>query len=105
MTDQEINLKIHKIIGFEWNEDRKLWEIWKEGKRIVSHKPWPFTHDLNCIHEAEGTLSDDLQSAYTYELLKVMNAKHWGAFELITATGKQRAEAFLRTFDKWEEAQ
>jgi hypothetical protein len=56
-----------------------------------------YLNDLNAMHEAEKTLSDDNLKSYRGWLVVVCNGEHW------RATAAQRAEAFLRTIDKWEE--
>jgi hypothetical protein len=61
-------------------------------------------NDLNAMHEAEKTLTDDQLIDYA-EWLGVCFDEHpsKACVVLLRATAAQRAEAFLRTIGKWEE--
>jgi hypothetical protein len=72
---------------------------------MLLHAP-DFLHDLNAMHEAEETLNAHQSIAYIDELFKV---RHGGSFNgkwqnIVLATAAQRAEAFLRTTGKWDDA-
>jgi hypothetical protein len=74
------------------------------GRHPDSNEEWAlpmpdYLNDLNAMHEAEKTLSDDNLKSYRGWLVVVCNGEHW------RATAAQRAEAFLRTIDKWEETE
>jgi hypothetical protein len=74
------------------------------GRHPDSNEKWAlplpdYLNDLNAMHEAEKTLSDDNLKSYRGWLVVVCNGEHW------RATAAQRAEAFLRTIDKWEETE
>jgi hypothetical protein len=74
------------------------------GRHPNSNEEWAlplpdYLNDLNAMHEAEKTLSDDNLKSYRGWLVVVCNGEHW------RATAAQRAEAFLRTIDKWEETE
>lgn len=75
------------------------------------HDPWhgqlvipDYLNDLNAMHEAEKTLGT--RSATYANVLEEVCRRDRG--DLVSdgqkwhATAAQRAEAFLRTFDKWE---
>jgi hypothetical protein len=71
--------------------------------------PPDFCCDLNAMHEAEAFLkSKDIRS-YAFLLAQVLDTSPTvdldDQFLNIHATARQRAEAFLRTLGKWEEAQ
>lgn len=83
------------------------------GGRFMSSEEWRQAHipdylnDLNAMHEAEKISSDNNQMKFRGELIDMMIPKY--GFEsacllAIHATAAQRAEAFLRTIGKWEEA-
>jgi hypothetical protein len=77
--------------------DRKLsvFPVWE---------PCPnYCDDLNAMHEAESILDEDCRNGFRMELLNVTDSKYFGGFEHIHATARQRAEAFLRTLDKWDD--
>jgi hypothetical protein len=67
-----------------------------------------YPNDLNAMHKAEKTLDDDLDLDYS-ENLQIVTGAGWGAnnsydmSKYRSATATQRAEAFLKTFNLWEE--
>jgi len=65
-----------------------------------------YLNDLNAMHEAERTLTDNQRMHFRGELVEMMRPKY--GFEsaclmAIHATAKQRAKAFLRTLNLWKE--
>jgi hypothetical protein len=65
-----------------------------------------YCNDLNAMHEAEGFLGPkDYQSFrwILWGLVKRPLVTEWFRAQL-SATARQRAEAFLRTIGKWEES-
>jgi hypothetical protein len=65
-----------------------------------------FLNDLNAMHEAEETLQESQRVTYSNELydLAVEHQLKTGKWSYLSMTAAQRAEAFLRTIGKWEEA-
>ena len=69
-----------------------------------------YLNDLNAMHEAEETLLGMNKAEFAVKLCRIVG-RDWpngiggGSFAHIHATAAQRAEAFLRTLGKWEEAQ
>ena len=64
-----------------------------------------YLEDLNAIHEVEKFISEKYRFLYE-TILHSLNLKYGlgiSVWETIHATAAQRAEAFLRTIDKWEE--
>ena len=59
-----------------------------------------YLNDLNAMHEAEKVLDIWVERGEYREYLSFITG---GEDEMIYATASQRAEAFLRTLDKWEE--
>lgn len=63
--------------------------------------------DLNAMHEAENTLPVTLRSFYCDYLIhgrvNPPETKVWGRWQVVNATASQRAEAFLRTLNLWQE--
>jgi hypothetical protein len=93
MTDSEINFLICEITG-----DDPHWKCAKD-----------YCSDLNAMHEAYSTMTEDKQ----WEFIKTLVNYQQGSFPLLSrseslvlanATARQRAEAFLRTVGKWKEA-
>lgn len=61
-----------------------------------------YLDDLNAMHEAEKVLTGYQQTVtYSDNLMKIVG---YHTFDSAHATAAQRAEAFLRTIGKWEEA-
>lgn len=85
MTNEQINMAIAKVLKY------KQW--------------YPnFATDLNAMHEAEKALKTwDHYTNYHAWLGYCGGNKIVQLHECITATARQRAEAFLRTLGKWEE--
>lgn len=81
------------------------WQTYQDGSNILPD----YLNDLNAMHEAESHLGcvldtdgdGELESDYERQLAQVMKPRGW---RIYYATAAQRAEAFLRTIGKWEEA-
>jgi hypothetical protein len=99
MTDEQINEAIAEACG--WKEITNCTCGGKKrgcppGGHASSHTP-DYCNDLNAMHEAEKTLTRKHFKDYLMELLGFID-------EPILATARWRAEAFLLTLGKWEEA-
>jgi len=70
-----------------------------DGKYGQSDVP-DYLDDLNACHEMEKVLTSEQVTSYVYSLESMNERWSTPAF----ATAAQRAEAFLRTIGKWEEA-
>ena len=90
MTNEQINVAIANACG-------------------VFNQPFPripdCCNDLNAMHEAEGTLTKQQQEEYDYQLSEITAPITGERWSLLHANARQRAEAFLRTIGKWEEAE
>lgn len=103
MTDEQINQAIAEICGWRLVEKQyedfgyclKLW-ITPSGEEEIA--PPNYCGDLNAMHEAEQVLTLKQLLIYAHCL-----ESEYGFFG-VTATARQRAEAFLRMLGKWEEA-
>jgi hypothetical protein len=70
-----------------------------------------YCSDLNAMHEAEKVfwqIDWSYRSIFNDHLANIIkkrevNRNEWNAETLLDATAAQRAEAFLRTINKWEE--
>lgn len=68
-----------------------------------------FVYDLNAMHEAEKVLTDEQWNDYAHSLFDI--AHPWDDFGLFEetvrytahATAAQRAEAFLKTLNLWQD--
>jgi hypothetical protein len=108
MTDEQINAAIAEACGWtvigECTCGFKLhgWRSEKEAHK--KHIP-NYCNDLNSMHEVEKTLVQEVEWAkYCVQLAKVTNALWSDDMNYVCATASHRAEAFLRTLGKWEEA-
>lgn len=102
MTDKQINIAIAEACGWEIKEKEYLAKSpdvgwWKYLDAIPN-----YCNDLNAMHEVEKGIQH--YGYFADKLAKVMNQPRQGIL-LPLATARQRAEAFLKTVDKWEEDQ
>jgi len=112
MTDEQINAAIAEACG--WTDILDHPEFGLMGIEPDTHGcrtaiAW-YTYDLNAMHDAEKTLKR-MGPEYARTLLDIVSRNAGvgvqyahGSFAHIKATARQRAEAFLRTLGKWEEA-
>jgi hypothetical protein len=119
MNPQEINRRIAiacgwKLLPNSFPPNSRLWEH-PSGKRAYEPDDLPNYHgDLNAMHEALGSIDSYEQAERYVDELDDVVFREWKeleehecppiAFATRKATAAQRAEAFLRTIGKWEEA-
>jgi len=96
MTNEQINMEIAKLCGVE-AQPKDIF-----GFQGFSHIP-DYCNDLNAMHEAEKMLTDE-QCVFIRVHLRERLETHAASRYTWHATARQRAEAFLRTLGKWEEA-
>ena len=105
MTPEQQRIAIAKACG--WMQSRSsMWDGWwyqKKGKRTYQPLVPDYCNDLNAMHEAEKTLNQNLAAEYARMLTSAAWQSEQPTFAPMTATAAQRAEAFLRTINKWEE--
>lgn len=103
MTDQQINAAIAKACGWEdvapLKENPNVW-IGKHGGYYQNLEE--YCDDLNAMHEAEEVLLWD-NGPGVWECYRNKLRGKYGEDDIHT-TARQRAEAFLKTLGKWEEA-
>lgn len=119
MNPEQQRIKIAEACGAKWmnlwcashatltfhdeGENASLpdWTFCQKDKITPFDRTIPdYLNDLNAMHEAEKVFADDdLFRGYEAQLDKVVPmSERW-----IFATAAQRAEAFLRTLNLWEE--
>jgi hypothetical protein len=92
MTNEQINIAIAEACN------KVTVDSWGEKYPIPD-----YCNDLNAMHEAEKALTDDqYHTGYKQTLASLVGLS--GNMRVMSATAAQRAEAFLRTIGKWEEA-
>ena len=113
MTPEQQRVAIGEADGWTWHGDAS-WPkqpsdcYWKKGRLNYQILP-KYLNDLNAMHEVEKVLTGvDTKTLYldilylnVCDVAKERWEREW--FSVI-ATASQRAEAFLRTIGKWEEA-
>ena len=99
MTDEQINAAIHKALGNPKACPRC------DCDECAYNKGLNYCNDLNAMAEAEKHISQDIWNVYINQLAKVTGAEESTDPSFLCAPARQRAEAFLRTLDKWEEVQ
>jgi hypothetical protein len=110
MSEEDINATIAKLLGWKligWgNYTSRLltekpegycFEVWLSPSGVEHDSPPDYCSDLNAMHEAENFFASAEQLRNYEDILDDGNGGH-------SATARQRAEAFLRTLGKWEEA-
>jgi hypothetical protein len=121
MSDEQINIAIAEACGWTdvWNPVMSTSPVGTSPENFFGHIP-RYCNDLNAMHEAEKTLPESLRYCYAALLntlhptcdLEYPDQTERGfrkklfseAFGILHATAAQRAEAFIRTIGKWEEA-
>jgi hypothetical protein len=110
MTPQQQRIAIAEACGWKWE---RLWTGELHGKPVGEQGPFrevpDYLNDLNAMHEAENVLygNPNLPKKYTQQIKNAICreagvTKAQMDFDVcITATAAQRAEAFLRTINKW----
>lgn len=81
----------------------------ESGTSVIEETMPDYLNDLNAMHEAENTLSDNDAVVYAANLTRghdiwdvMPNDEHFTCcYGALHATAAQRAEAFLRTLGKW----
>jgi hypothetical protein len=127
MTPEAQQIAIAKACGWKDVKYTKHKEVDIENRSIIRWSgvtgiPPEFTHyknriripdylnDLNAMHEAEKVLTDEQMINYLDALLDVLGLSGWymdidSVWQMTHATAAQRAEALLRTINKWEAGQ
>lgn len=110
MSDQEINRTLAEACGWKFEQTEEGGKItypcgfvsefspisWAEEKFLKTISD--YCNDLNAMHEAENNFPHP-SDWYQHNLALVCGARNL----IYRATARQRAEAFLRVFDKWKE--
>jgi hypothetical protein len=108
MTDEQINIAIAEACGWHCNQFG-LWGIdFADG---VSGSPPNYCNDLNACHELEKMLDDKQLARYAQQIIGSARRKmnipdhesHYPIPFIISATARQRCEAYLKTIGKWIE--
>lgn len=104
MNDEQINQRIAEACG--WTDFVVHPEFGLMGTPPNSHGlrtavDW-YTVDLNAMHEAEKSLTDE-QCVFVTHYLRKRLENYPASRYVWHATARQRAEAFMRTIGKWDD--
>jgi hypothetical protein len=107
MTKEQINIAIAEACGWLIVKacDGSLIGKLKNEQGPMDEIP-DYCNDLNAMHEAENRLPSDKKEDYWYQLYENCRRSVFSRVEdnykMLHSTARQRAEAFLRTINKWE---
>jgi hypothetical protein len=104
MTDEQINAAIAEACGWRKEDGVYMWTV----NKIDCTYPelWDWCNDLNAMHEAEKVLAPKNWNRFSEKWWNYYHHLLDGDVQkTIHATARQRAEAFLRTLGKWEDAE
>ena len=106
MTNRKINKAIAEYCGWKYefngNDEDPEWYWIPPNNPDGNGTPPDYCNDLNEMHEAENTLNADQQYEYAYVLDDLIKNRSC-EFDLIHASARMRAEAFVRTISKWKD--
>ena len=106
-------IAIHEALGWQKVTQGSLHYAWKRGDEFhyVAFTP-NYLNSLDAMHEAEKALTEtqfqsyldwlDVSCGGELALSEMIDGPAFG-FGLVHATASQRAEAFLRTLNLWQE--
>ena len=111
MTAEQQRIKIAEACGWKTETRRAMGyggvtnaiQYYWEKNGCIDTLP-DYCNDLNAMHTVEQSLTDEMKREYIKQLVAVVNESEWSKWPTAHATATQRAEAFLRTLDKWEDA-
>ena len=121
MTDEEINKIIAEFRGWVeyhptpesiskgypsysyWTPPRDSKQFAENWGKLELDYPPDYCNDLNAMAEAEELLSNEQLQTYFYVLRPVVESTAKpGRGYVFTAKASQRAEAFVKTIEKWK---
>jgi len=94
-TPEQQRIAIAEACG--WKPDKRGFG-WLSPHGYYAPEP-DYLNDLNAMHEAMKTLSLKMGIEFCNHLNDMGILGDW---DMLTATAAQRAEAFLKTIEKWE---
>jgi len=121
MTPEQQRIAIAEACGWTATvDDDQFWratradgsmtsDLWCSMSSVWNVGIPDYLNDLNAMHEAEKVLTEEQDLEYSEALEQVVEGRFVtnnaeDMRRLRSATAAQRAEAFLRTIGKWEEA-
>jgi len=125
MTPEAQRIAIAEASGWTrvWDSAFRQWIQRSPDKSLATCDPDPnanwelhrlpdYLNDLNAMHEADEILTDQQHNRFRKHLAHVVGERESPSYSTpgwrrryVSATARQRAEAFLRTIGKWEESE
>jgi hypothetical protein len=124
MTPEKQRIAIAEACGWKWVGSPEQvaatygftmpekWVVDSNGKLQFPHNTPDYLNDLNAMHEAEEILTDQQHNRFRKHLAHVVGERESPSYSTpgwrrryVSATARQRAEAFLKTIGKWEDSQ
>jgi hypothetical protein len=99
MTNEQINIAIFEIFGWKWEPEKNSFHHPENGRLRPKYAP-DYCNDLNAMNEAEKRLISEYWMRYCECLTSLLGKSIYAS---VHATARDRAEAFLKVFGKWEE--
>lgn len=106
MKESEINIAIAEACGWKWEIRRSYRETpgWYSPQDHGPEDLPNYCGDLNCMHEAEKTLTEfEQRNLYVNELRSMAEINFHMDFKAVHATARQRAHAFLKVITNRQE--
>ena len=103
MTNEQINIAIAKACGWDSDDIARGYTLCQ----FTEDAP-DYCNDLNAMHEAEKVFTYEEAEQFEGELCHICGSENLHKeyplpfeFAVAHATARQRAEAFLKTIEKW----
>lgn len=119
MKPEAQRIAVAEVCGWHFDKVDSDWYHPEKGEQVSEFYLPDYLNDLNAMHEAEKTLTNQQRRQYTQFLVQVhplhydpfdgfeadpeVNDGYMKIYMLASMTAAQRAEAFLRTIGKWTE--
>lgn len=119
INNEEINIAIAESLGWKnckvLPKPQKYWDVSNVPEMVRIGSPpvagsctFPdYCNNLNAVREAEERLDDKQRRDFAFRLLLALcdgsAADLSEYFDLLHASARQRAEAYLKTLGKWQE--
>lgn len=103
MTPEQQRIKIAETCGWKIAINSPSWSYYRpDGKGWNGDLP-DYLNDLNAMHEAEKIMKNRQKAKYQRLISDRPASNLFLQFSAISATAEQKARAFLKVMNLWEE--